>query len=152
MSTPLLGRAAELTRLDEVLADLWAGGSPALVVSGEPGIGKSRLLAELTERARARGGLVLAGRAAEYETDLPFAPWVDALDAHVAGHPAPGLDAGELSALSSVLPAFATDAAHGVERHRLHAAMRSLLAALPPPPRWSSCSTICTGPTSPRST
>ena len=133
MPTPLLGRAAELARLDEVLGDLWAGGSPALVVSGEPGIGKSRLLAELTDRARARGGLVLAGRAAEYETDLPFAPWVDALDAHVAGHPGLGLNPAELAALSSVLPALepaAADAPHSVERHRLHAAMRSLLAAL----------------------
>ena len=129
MATPLLGRAAELARSDEALEDLWAGGSPALVVSGEPGIGKSRLLAELTDRARARGGLVLAGRAAEYETDLPFAPWVDALDAHVAGHPG-RLDGAELARCRASCPRSRRTRPHGVERHRLHAAMRSLLAAL----------------------
>ena len=126
MATQLVGRAAELARLDDGLDDLWAGGSPAVVVTGEPGIGKSRLLAELTDRARARGGLVLAGRAAEYETDLPFAPWVDALDAYVADHPP-----ADGAALAGVLPALERDAPPvGVERHRVHAAMRSLLAAL----------------------
>jgi predicted ATPase len=64
----LLDRDHELERLEAVLDELPAGGSPALVVEGDPGIGKTRLLAELAERARSRGGAALSGRAAEYET------------------------------------------------------------------------------------
>ena len=45
-------------------------------MEGEPGIGKTRLLAELRERADSRGHLVLAGSAAEFERDMPFGVWV----------------------------------------------------------------------------
>src|SRR5688500_17936780 len=82
-AAPLVGRDTELRVLDEVLDGLWAGGSPALVVTGEPGIGKTRLLDELAARARDREARVLVGRAAEYEADLPLAAWADALDAHL---------------------------------------------------------------------
>ena len=47
--------------LDRVLAALDRGGSAALEIVGEPGIGKTRLLAELADRADARGHLVLVG-------------------------------------------------------------------------------------------
>ncbi|MDN5861422.1 MAG: AAA family ATPase, partial [Pseudonocardia sp.] len=73
----MIGRDRELSVLDAALT----GGTAALVaVAGEPGIGKSRLLAEAAARAEAGGALVLLGRAAEFERDLPFAVWVDALD------------------------------------------------------------------------
>jgi hypothetical protein len=49
-------------------------------IVGEPGIGKTALLRELIERASERGDLVLAGRGAEFERDIPFGVWVDALD------------------------------------------------------------------------
>ena len=62
-----------------------AGGSAPLVVQGEPGIGKTRLLAELAGRAEARGCTVLGGSASELERDLPFWVFVDALDEYVAG-------------------------------------------------------------------
>ncbi|WP_327399776.1 hypothetical protein OG194_05885 [Streptomyces sp. NBC_01288] len=44
----------------------------------EAGIGKSRLLAEFADRARARGLTVLRGRATEYERHTPFGPFADA--------------------------------------------------------------------------
>ena len=80
----LVGRDAELEVVDDALASVEGGAPQALGVLGEPGIGKSRLLAELAGRAAARGHLVLGGRAAELERDVPFALWVDALDGHVA--------------------------------------------------------------------
>jgi AAA ATPase domain len=78
-----VGRGAELVVLDRALGAVDAGGSRALGLWGEPGIGKSRLLGELGSRALARGHLVLAGRAAELERDVPFGLWVDALDSPV---------------------------------------------------------------------
>ncbi|MFL6016330.1 MAG: AAA family ATPase, partial [Gaiellaceae bacterium] len=69
----LVGRANEISSLDEVLAELELGrAAAALQVIGEPGIGKTRLLAELAARADARGLLVLSGSATELERDLPF--------------------------------------------------------------------------------
>ena len=55
-----------------------------VALEGEPGIGKTRMLGELRDRAEARDCLVLAGSATEFERDLPFSVWVDALDGYVA--------------------------------------------------------------------
>src|SRR5689334_5923861 len=77
-SPVLIGRAAQLAELDRGLDRLGAGKPWFVQIIGEPGIGKSRLLVELARRAKARGYLVLAGRAAEFEQDLPFAVLRDA--------------------------------------------------------------------------
>ncbi|MFB7830222.1 AAA family ATPase [Streptomyces sp. NPDC056056] len=61
---PLVGRARELDRLDVPLRRRAGGTGPVAVeVVGEPGIGKSRLLAEFAVRARRQGATVLRGRA-----------------------------------------------------------------------------------------
>ena len=106
--------------------------------SAKPGIGKTRLLAELAARAEARGHLVLAGAAAELERDLPFSVFVDALDQYVAG-----LDPRRLAALDDqvqaelahVFPSLWSLAAGRVavpqhERYRSHRAVRALLEHL----------------------
>jgi len=54
MTTKLVGRDAELQVLSGLIARAGAGGS-AIVVTGEPGIGKSALLAEAEAEARAAG-------------------------------------------------------------------------------------------------
>jgi transcriptional regulator with XRE-family HTH domain len=77
-SPPLVGRLCELDLLERHLR---GEGPPVLLLAGEPGIGKTRLLAELAAEAVARGGRVLLGRCYEAEQMLPFAPWVDALRA-----------------------------------------------------------------------
>ena len=51
----LVGRAAELGMLDGVLSGLERGGPAALLLAGEPGIGKTRRLAELAARGDAAG-------------------------------------------------------------------------------------------------
>ena len=100
-------------------------------MTGEPGIGKTRLLEELGLRAADRGALVVSGRAAEYEVDLPLAVWIDALEPHVAATGAPDLSERDAASLAEALPSLAHDPGATVpERHRVHAAMRSLLAAL----------------------
>src|SRR5262245_11841973 len=80
----LVGRAVELAALDAAVERLLGGaGGQVVAIGGEPGIGKSRLLAELG--ARAAGCLVLGAAASEFEQDLPYAVWTEALDGHLAG-------------------------------------------------------------------
>jgi AAA ATPase-like protein len=59
----LVGRRAELTARRSAVDKAARGAGAAMFVLGEPGIGKSRLLAAAVERARAAGMAVLTGRA-----------------------------------------------------------------------------------------
>lgn len=74
--------------LDSVLDD--RAGVAAALLSGEPGIGKTRTAAELARRAHARGVPVLYGCCDE-ELGVPFQPYVEALDFYSSHHPAPRL-------------------------------------------------------------
>jgi len=66
------GRAAEIAVLSQAL-DRAISGQPAIVlIEGEAGIGKSRLLAEALADARSRGMQVAASRAEELEQTRPF--------------------------------------------------------------------------------
>src|SRR5262249_40019689 len=56
--TPFTGRRAELRRLTQRLDDTRGGHGGVVLLAGEPGIGKTRLLAEVAEVARAQGALV----------------------------------------------------------------------------------------------
>jgi DNA-binding SARP family transcriptional activator/tetratricopeptide (TPR) repeat protein len=69
----LVGRDAELTRIDQFIERLAPGRGAALVVRGPAGIGKSRLLEETTALLAASGWRALEGRAAEAD-GLVFAP------------------------------------------------------------------------------
>src|SRR5215211_1927488 len=71
-ATPLLGRLEEQSLLTSLL-DAVASRGHALVLHGEPGIGKSRLLAEAERTARERGMAVLATTGVQSEAHLPFA-------------------------------------------------------------------------------
>ena len=83
----IVGRASELRSIDAALGELERGRPVALELEGEPGIGKTRLLAELGRIADERGCLVLSGSASELEHELPFWVFVDALDEYVRGLP-----------------------------------------------------------------
>jgi DNA-binding CsgD family transcriptional regulator len=68
---PLVGRESELARLEGLLAKVRDGESAAVLVRGEPGIGKSALLEHLT--AMASGFQVVRALGVEGEIDLPYA-------------------------------------------------------------------------------
>ncbi|HTV19755.1 MAG TPA: AAA family ATPase [Polyangiaceae bacterium] len=72
-----VGRDRELARLEGVLADALDGRGGSALAVGEAGIGKTRLLEELAERARARGFAVAWGRAWELGGAPSFWPWVE---------------------------------------------------------------------------
>ena len=75
----LVGRDGELTRLLGLLDDASAGRPSHALISGDAGVGKTRLVAELAARASDRGFLVLSGRCAELGDSIPYLPLADAL-------------------------------------------------------------------------
>jgi ATP/maltotriose-dependent transcriptional regulator MalT len=134
-----VGRARELAELEGALDRLAAGESWCVQIVGEPGIGKSRLLAELCRHGEDRGYLVLTGRAAEFERDIPFGLMVDALNDYFGSlEPAVfrALDEDVPRELAAVFPALprepdsAASGGEGAERYRLHYAVRAVLERL----------------------
>ena len=73
--SPLIGRAAERRRLDAHLESLVAGSGGLVVIEGEAGIGKSRLVADLVGRAEGMGITVLAGAGDAVEKSTPYFAW-----------------------------------------------------------------------------
>jgi DNA-binding SARP family transcriptional activator len=76
---PLVGRDGEMTRIHRALDDAWSGAGKLSLLSGDAGVGKTRILEEAATHALRRGGLVLRGRCFESEGVLPFAVWGDLL-------------------------------------------------------------------------
>src|SRR6266542_1867787 len=80
ITTPLLGRDAELLAAQDLGKALFAGRGGILFVMGEPGIGKTRLLSELRNLVRADGPITwLEGRCVSYGEALPYWPFRDLL-------------------------------------------------------------------------
>jgi DNA-binding NarL/FixJ family response regulator len=132
----LIGRDAELRAVQGAIEHVRGGSGRVLGVLGEAGIGKSAVLAAIAADARSGGFLVLEGRGAEDEREVPFGVVVDALDDHVAAmHPRRVEAIGP--ELGVVLPAVAAQAdgprapeLGAGERFRYHRALRSLLEQL----------------------
>jgi predicted ATPase len=82
-SPVFVGRERELDVLTAGLDDALEGRGRLFLVSGEPGIGKSRLADELTERARARAARVLLGRCWEAGGAPAYWPWVQSLRSYI---------------------------------------------------------------------
>jgi DNA-binding SARP family transcriptional activator len=78
-----VGRDRELAELVAGLAGALAGRGRLVLVSGEPGIGKSRLADALMEEARSRGAEILVGRSWEAGGAPAFWPWIQALRVHL---------------------------------------------------------------------
>ena len=70
-----VGRRRELTTIEAALAGALSGSGRVVLVAGDPGIGKSRLLAEAERVARERDVPVAWGRSPEAEGAPPFWPW-----------------------------------------------------------------------------
>src|SRR4051795_10885533 len=115
---PLLGRLQEHRVVTSLLDDVATRGQ-ALVLRGEPGIGKARLLSEAAQAARGRGMTVLSTAGVQSEAHLPFA------GLHQLLRPVRGHAAG----LSSVQRA-ALDAAFGLTDEAAPEQFRIAMAAL----------------------
>jgi DNA-binding CsgD family transcriptional regulator/tetratricopeptide (TPR) repeat protein len=92
---PLVGRRRDSDALRLALDDALDGRGHTLLLTGESGVGKSRLLAELTREARAREMLIASGRAFTVEAAVPFGALADALST-----PMLALEPGALSVLA----------------------------------------------------
>jgi tetratricopeptide (TPR) repeat protein/transcriptional regulator with XRE-family HTH domain len=84
VAPPFVGRASELALLGRHLA---GQGPPVLLLAGEPGIGKSRLLHAAIPRAAAQGWRVLEGGCGRRGGQEPYAPILEALQRHIRGRP-----------------------------------------------------------------
>jgi len=85
----LVGRAVEIAALEKKFQAAAAGQCREVVLLvGDPGIGKSRMLEELAAIARRNGGQVLSGRAFEAELVRPYGAWMDALRSGKSATPA----------------------------------------------------------------
>ena len=74
----LVGRAAEQRQLRQRWSEAQQARGQMVLLSGEPGVGKSRLAIDLVEYARQGGATVLRGGCYEFEATTPYLPFVEA--------------------------------------------------------------------------
>jgi class 3 adenylate cyclase len=133
-----VGRDGELERLGQLWKEAAAGELRVALLAGEPGVGKTRLAAELARRVHDNGATVLAGRCDE-DLGVPYQPFVEALR-HFVDHASSlsdrvGRYGGELARLvpelSDRLPGLPAPLRSDpeMERYRLFDAVASWLAA-----------------------
>ena len=85
LGTPFSGRDQVLQQLGEQLTRAHAGQGRLILLGGEAGVGKTRVVAELADEARRRGTSVLWGGSAAHATDLAYAPFAVALERYAVG-------------------------------------------------------------------
>jgi DNA-binding CsgD family transcriptional regulator len=136
----LVGREHELAVLEHQLSGALAARGHTVLLTGDAGVGKSRLAAEIRVRAASRGMAVLQGRCFEPDRSLPYAPLIDLLRAclgarapaavpEALGPLAPhlvGLMPEYISLLPHAVAAPALDPRH--ERHRIIQAFVQFIA------------------------
>jgi DNA-binding CsgD family transcriptional regulator len=127
-----VGRAAELDRMRALLADAEAGQPVVMLVSGDAGVGKTRLISELAADAAERGFAVLSGRCAELADTVPYLPLADAVRGAARGPLAEAVASRPV--LARLLPdqVLATPALDlpGVAQQQLFGAVLGLLTEL----------------------
>ncbi|BBK32810.1 transcriptional activator [Stella humosa] len=121
---PIVGREEERAAIEHLAASRSA--ASVLLLTGEPGIGKSRLLAYLADCVEAAGGRALAARAYEAEATRPYGVWIDLL--RVALRVAPQDDLPP--ELSLLLPEAAAPPPDATDRARMFDAVDGLLRRL----------------------
>lgn len=82
-SRAIVGRHRERALLDDALRDGLAGQTRVVAIVGEPGIGKTRLLADIAERAQGQGSLVLRGPSSGSAGMPPYLPFLEAIGSYL---------------------------------------------------------------------
>ncbi len=100
----VVGRGDETAALEAALDQAIAGAGSFVWVTGEAGVGKSRVVKELCQVAAGRGLPVLVGRAVDTGTPVPFRPLFEALSGHVRRLGADGGPTVDRRALAQVVP------------------------------------------------
>jgi class 3 adenylate cyclase len=113
-----VGRTAERERLTRLIDDASEGNRRLALISGEPGIGKTRLSTHTAMEAHSQGRVVLYGRCDE-ELAIPYGPWLEALAHYVEHGP------------EAVLRAHIER--HGGELARVVPQLAERLRSIPPP-------------------
>ena len=120
----LVGRKAERDQLISALDKAGEGQLTIFMLKGESGVGKTRLLAELSDEARRRGCTVLEASAYEAEAGRPYGPWMDAL----RRLPRELVSEANAAALSPLLPELGASSEPAASRDRLFGAVVDLIA------------------------
>ncbi len=106
---PLVGRAPERARLGELWRVAQAGRAQLALVTGEPGIGKSRLVEELRSACAQAGALTAEARAYQAEGAVAYGPVVAWLRSDAIGPRLRRLDRSHAAELARLLPELATE-------------------------------------------
>jgi AAA ATPase domain len=112
----VVGRQMELAALAAALGEALGGHGRCVFLTGEPGIGKSRLAREVAVQAAAAGAAVVVGRGVPAGASAPYRPLTEALLQALRGRPVPG-DASLapwLPALGAIIPGIG-GIGHGAE-------------------------------------
>lgn len=137
---PFVGREDELTVLGQAVEEAREDRRRFVLVAGEPGVGKTRLVAELADVAAGGGSEVLVGHCAE-GAGVPFQPFAEALRADVDARADDDLDdrlGGHAGELSRLVPELAertgqtpppVSTSPELDQHRLFDAVAGWLAA-----------------------
>lgn len=132
--SPFIGREVEWKQLREAWNTARAGRAHLLLVTGEAGIGKSRLALELGRRVRAEGHVVASARAYEAAGRLPWGPVVDLLRSQALRSHIDTLDTVWRTELARLLPELRdvsqpNPSSDPAQRHRLFDAVSRALVA-----------------------
>jgi DNA-binding CsgD family transcriptional regulator len=122
--TGLVGREAELARLDGALRQAQRGAGSIVLLSGEAGVGKTRLVADLAARSDA----TLLRGAATHGAAAPYGPVVAALRSHLRSNPDGLADCGPLRTQLALLLPELGDPAPAADRAALFEAIRCAFA------------------------
>ena len=161
VSMTFVGRGTERDVLGGSLKAVADGAQQTVLISGEPGIGKTSLSSGFARDAFEDGAIVLYGRCDE-DLGIPYQPWSEAIS-HLVTHLPETLLADHVAARGGELARLVPDLADRVPCHRRRRVTEHRSATCcsgplstyspecPPRHRWCSCWTICTGPTVRRS-
>ncbi|TIL40079.1 MAG: ATP-binding protein [Mesorhizobium sp.] len=125
-SVPMVGRDAERATTDRLVGMAADGGQDVILVTGEPGVGKSHMLGYFSERVAAAGGRAFSARAFEAETARSYGIWIDLLRSVQRQRPRHGLP----SVLGPLLPELGGGEGGVGDRTQLFDAIVDLLYGL----------------------